>query len=1696
MATTGGSRLKALRKGVKVRHVAGVFLVAFLVVLPNTWFAVDAGSPFEVKEELEEQVLRVTPEFLRPPGAGEGLFYFGAFGFTLPLPNRYFPQAWSWLRQQDTEVIPVWERPAFLSWWDYGFEAIQEGRHPTVADNFQNGLEYSGHFLTSLTENEGIAVLNVRLLLGDVVANRGAFSAATEAVLVAHGFDPDHVLDALQRPALFIPLIRAEPERFREWDDRLSGRNARIIYLRTVFVEALGLEAQVDFYRDLRTSVDASIGYFAVDSRLIPFSGTNTGIFYAVAKLTDHRTTELPDGRSIPVDFYRLIAVTPGGEFDLDQLPPGTGVTDIRIEYLDPWYHTMLYRIFFGPDGESLGIANDGLPVFSGELASTEPRHGWMLQHFKMVYRTAYFNPHPPDQIANFTEEFTALNVFDALELQRQIAAGEIEGTVDVSARSGLQSGIVFLQFFDGALIRGRVTTEAGTPMAGVRVTVLDELLTPHSITFADSDGSYEAILPFGNTTLVISTGLVDNATGIGTFLLEQQFDVSQAQALRIPLDESGTGLPSFVIEEDFVVEAASFRGTAFMDVNGNGAQDPEEPGLPGLQVAAVDIAGDAPEAATVTGPDGSYALGDLVPTRYRLSLARNGGEIASLDLTVSQGEDRTQDLPVSGATLSGALADEFGLPPIAGTVRIVEQATGEVTQAIADGEGIYLFEGLFEGTYTVEADAEGRGTFPQLVVLVGGSGATLDLLVEPLASVTGRTLLSFAPTAHVTVSLQRQGDARQLMLTSDADGRFEGELPLGTYDAYALHFAGGRVFGFLGPVEVVSGSQSFDFNLRTASRVAGGVSDQNGEAVQATLTFETAGARHVVMSGTDGAFVTFLPSGQFQLVALNATGHHVSTVTVSGSTELTVSLVPGVATPGRVFRDLNGNGTFDPGEGLPGVRVLISTPSAPTFIALTATDGAFETTLVEGANYVWTIEDDAFESVSIGPSPPRDLGARAPIELVARNVSVAGQLTALAPLDLSGLNVTLEAVSSGAVSATLVTGSQGGVSGSVQPGIYALVVDAEAPPGDGGRRIQGDEEAELRVPVGGGTEAFGLSVVERVRLQGTLTSGSLVGVAILFEGPDRAFVKSDEEYLVYLKPGTYTVSGATDFPSSLALLTTLDVTDPATFNATFQAAATLDGQLKVNGTNVTAEVTLAFTRVSDGARVLVPGSTEGYETILVPATYRVTAEWEGVDRLDEVNRFVRYTLDQTVVLADNGTTDLLFARALDTRAVEVHVLLAGQLTSAHITFQAANETAINVTVDVPAGAPFLANLAPGRYHVYAFRDIGNSAALTELEVVPNDPASLAIALEQGYRVFGVAILSDGSRRTTQLGFRSLAGSASFTTDAQGGYEIYLPAGAYDLLALSKRDEGGVLVEYRFEDGVDLRDSTLLNPLLSRVDVRTLEVTWDPDQRTLVAPGETFVYTVAVTNTGNMADTFRLDGFPSSWLFSFRPSRVSLPFGSGTSAQVTVQITAPEDAEAPEGTLSVVARSTTDPLVSGLGSLFVDVVQFRDLALELGTTPPVLSGETIEYQVEVKNEGNGEDTFGLVLTNPEVLAVQGWRAELEFEGQTSPDNITGIVIPARDSRPVTLRLRAEGRVSTSTATFLAFSEDDRKVESSLDVAVGFPSLQIPSDELRIEGKRVRIGPPEFPILLYGALAAAAVGLTVLFLTYGRRRRRR
>ena len=79
------------------------------------------------------------------------------------------------------------ERPAFVSWWDYGFQALAQGQHPTVADNFQSGIPHSGGMLLSNSQEDTLSLFITTLAQGDRRYNDGeGFTDDFRAVLAQH----------------------------------------------------------------------------------------------------------------------------------------------------------------------------------------------------------------------------------------------------------------------------------------------------------------------------------------------------------------------------------------------------------------------------------------------------------------------------------------------------------------------------------------------------------------------------------------------------------------------------------------------------------------------------------------------------------------------------------------------------------------------------------------------------------------------------------------------------------------------------------------------------------------------------------------------------------------------------------------------------------------------------------------------------------------------------------------------------------------------------------------------------------------------------------------------------------------------------------------------------------------------------------------------------------------------------------------------------------------------------------------------------------------------------------------------------------------------------------------------------------------------------------------------------------------------
>ena len=97
-------------------------------------------------------------------------WYLGSFGSGYN--DRGWNLAYDWLKNQDTDE-PYSDRPAFVSWWDYGFQALETGDHPSVSDNFQSGIPASGNMLLARSQDDLVAMFIWRLSDADLAYNEG-----------------------------------------------------------------------------------------------------------------------------------------------------------------------------------------------------------------------------------------------------------------------------------------------------------------------------------------------------------------------------------------------------------------------------------------------------------------------------------------------------------------------------------------------------------------------------------------------------------------------------------------------------------------------------------------------------------------------------------------------------------------------------------------------------------------------------------------------------------------------------------------------------------------------------------------------------------------------------------------------------------------------------------------------------------------------------------------------------------------------------------------------------------------------------------------------------------------------------------------------------------------------------------------------------------------------------------------------------------------------------------------------------------------------------------------------------------------------------------------------------------------------------------------------------------------------------------
>lgn len=341
----GGPAGATFRRNFSAWHAVGAVLIAVFLVVPSVVFAVDAAIPAEVEQRMVEE--RGADSFV-------GGFIDKRMGaFT----QGFLPQYWSdgleWLDEHDAGIPPE-ERGAFLAWWDYGHWAIEVGRHPASADNFQNGYVHAGNFLAARNETHAVQLLAARSLERDLVDASSAKSMLGEV----------GVAD--------VDTAYAQIKSFE-------------------FAPGVDLDQSVKFLDLVEKQTGKKIRYVAADVRMLEYDSPQTpdvdkqGIFYAPLFLAEKDVSEYFETKYTgsdgivyaPDDVERKIRQEARSGSTTFQ------ITGQHLEYREAFFESMFWRAYAG-----VPVRGEG-PVWRGDALEEGldgPHPAFALEHFRLVY--------------------------------------------------------------------------------------------------------------------------------------------------------------------------------------------------------------------------------------------------------------------------------------------------------------------------------------------------------------------------------------------------------------------------------------------------------------------------------------------------------------------------------------------------------------------------------------------------------------------------------------------------------------------------------------------------------------------------------------------------------------------------------------------------------------------------------------------------------------------------------------------------------------------------------------------------------------------------------------------------------------------------------------------------------------------------------------------------------------------------------------------------------------------------------------------------------------------------------------------------------------------------------------------------------------------------------------------------------------
>ena len=1387
-------KFRAVYRGTQPRHVIGAILVLFLIVMPNTLDAIDAGIPYEKKKEMDDNIYNFLDDhylgvFLPSndtydPSSGN-TWYLGSFGPSFP--NGYWLSYFDWLKQQDNRTPPN-DRPAFISWWDYGFWAIQLGEHPTVADNFQTGYQFAGNFIAAQGEEEAIALMIQRLLDANIRKNNRHFGEKEERVLLKYLNDTS--IDRL----LYIYTHSLEFE-----THNVSAENGRIRAMRDVLVGNLTLDEMVDIYHNLHLSTGHSIRYFAIDARLFPFTGANN-IFYAPITLADLDVGTYLETLYVPGDSEgnptgeRLTAEEVEKRAELDR---DFRIVDTDLRHKREFFKTMLYKTYIGWYGEDINqTMESGIPGVKGNLRNQNIVPGWMMRHFKEVYRTFYWNPYPADEVDDHPRAWEPMSYKEAIE------HGGIQGNIS----SGMHSGVTCLKYYHGAIVSGKVLTDKGSPAQGIRVTIYDDQMTPHDTVITDENGEYGLIAPFGRVVLIASKGPMSDAQHhllqMGENLLNTtSFNVTDQQAMR---------LAEYNISRNLVIPSAAVKGRVYWDEDSNGDFDEgtdtiiSDPHIV-LREFCKDTyynltPGGSEEFGDFDPEKGTYEFNGIPPGEYRLSF-KLGDHLRDIKLFTEDdalypGKDsmdieaREQDIAISPATITGTLNYANGTRAQRKVTLVdILDGTEKTTTAI---DGKFLFTYILNGNYEIRVTGDDVfQEYTKPVDALEGEVRDSNITLYPAVTITGTTYYDAELRGNVTVFFNSTVPGLSTKAVSDDNGSFSVKLAATTYDITGAENVGDSYHAAYKRTSF-STPTDLTLNMKKTFELTGKVYyDRNGNNSydKNAINREEVPHSYVILRG--GGFVlttesngrgdyTFpVPEGRYSIEAVdNDTRRTVyEEFTLTGDRKVMLQLGSAHTVKGRVTH--SGWKGKHATNLVPGVNLEFER-GEESYLTLTNTDGNYELYVPEG-NYTVTLTAFGFQTlreyIEVAGNVTKDFVLTPRDTLVEGTVRHDGQA-------ISGVEVKFDDDN------MITTDPTGHYSIVLPPGDYHVTF----------RKIMGEYRyfatKHLTLNIGSPDLIWSPDLEKQLRLSGTfLYYDEEKRGNILFESRDYAVSEEIENgsFETYVIPGDYRIEVDMEGNTYYRFMS---VNEPLSLSMSSRDFARVRGYVyndvdrnnKYTGSDQGIKSKVMFSTQA-GHRNETTSSSGYFSLRLYKGTYTISITAAGYEDHEESHTYMedeQYNFQLTpypIVLKGTVWYDKNDDGKREQSETVTHVLVIVKVKSSTVRFTTLSD----------AGGNYSFTLAPGRYTVSARYSCAgkNFSYSTSVTLRENDEEMTQhLNLRLKYEVKGIVVdyLRGTPMESISVEFLDEHGNTieDTTTDDDGRYSVVIPEGDYTLYSYAE----------------------------------------------------------------------------------------------------------------------------------------------------------------------------------------------------------------------------------------------------------------------------------------------------------------------